>query len=319
MTEPIIGWENECKRLHSKLDALRERLELTAHNTQGEPIELEIGDCDGIGCREATIKQQDKQIVRYESQLHKLQASSDDDDITIKSAISTIADLRSRLHNIHEFVTDPKRMEHWDSWRAYIAKGGGGSLPRDGFESMLYWIEEETISAVAVQTPSSEVDQESYDQACRHADRGWEFLKLAVQSLLDISDDDSVGGRKAKLALLELPSAGAYEGTLPNQDMVSAVEGPATVVCVASDDGQCQMQKISDALGDPRVCVTGGPGAERVVEIPVSGTDLVLTVCGKGISQGEGEWSKQCLLAAGHDGRCASAVVNSPNPVSEPD
>lgn len=48
-----------------------------------------------------------------------------------------------RLANIKAFVTDSTRMVHWDNWRSYIAKGGTGSLPRDGFESLLSWIEEE--------------------------------------------------------------------------------------------------------------------------------------------------------------------------------
>lgn len=28
-------------------------------------------------------------------------------------------------------------MQHWDRWRKYIAEGGGGSWPRDAFESLL--------------------------------------------------------------------------------------------------------------------------------------------------------------------------------------
>ena len=28
-------------------------------------------------------------------------------------------------------------MEHWDRWVKYIAEGGGGSWPRDAFESLL--------------------------------------------------------------------------------------------------------------------------------------------------------------------------------------
>ena len=28
-------------------------------------------------------------------------------------------------------------MKQWDSWRAYIANGGGGSWPRDAFEAIL--------------------------------------------------------------------------------------------------------------------------------------------------------------------------------------
>jgi hypothetical protein len=33
-------------------------------------------------------------------------------------------------------------MERWDLWRKYIAEGGGGSWPRDAFESLLDYFEE---------------------------------------------------------------------------------------------------------------------------------------------------------------------------------
>ncbi|NTF17411.1 hypothetical protein G6L37_03165 [Agrobacterium rubi] len=34
-------------------------------------------------------------------------------------------------------VDDERIMTHWDSWRLYIAEGGRGSWPRDGFEMLL--------------------------------------------------------------------------------------------------------------------------------------------------------------------------------------
>ena len=33
-------------------------------------------------------------------------------------------------------------MKQWDRWRSYIAKGGGGSWPRDAFEAVLDMYEE---------------------------------------------------------------------------------------------------------------------------------------------------------------------------------
>lgn len=54
-----------------------------------------------------------------------------------------LEEAQARLASIRQFVTDPVRMERWDAWRRYIADGGGGSLPRDAFESMLDWIDEE--------------------------------------------------------------------------------------------------------------------------------------------------------------------------------
>lgn len=33
-------------------------------------------------------------------------------------------------------------MVQWDKWRTYIADGGGGSWPRDAFESLLDYYDE---------------------------------------------------------------------------------------------------------------------------------------------------------------------------------
>lgn len=82
------------------------------------------------------------------------------------------------------------------------------------------------------QRPYGEVDQESYEHACRHAERGWEFLKQAVAALYDIASyregdtvtgsfDEPASAQKAREALWELPSAGAYEGRLPGEERVS--------------------------------------------------------------------------------------------------
>jgi hypothetical protein len=34
-------------------------------------------------------------------------------------------------------------MRHWDSWRKYIAEGGGASWPRDAFEHLLDFYDEQ--------------------------------------------------------------------------------------------------------------------------------------------------------------------------------
>ena len=48
-----------------------------------------------------------------------------------------------RLARIRAFVRDPERLADWDKWRVYIANGGRASWPRDAFESVLDWIDEE--------------------------------------------------------------------------------------------------------------------------------------------------------------------------------
>jgi hypothetical protein len=46
-------------------------------------------------------------------------------------------------------------MQHWDSWRKYIAEGGKASWPRDAFESLLDHFEE--------QIPSNSISRFEYD------------------------------------------------------------------------------------------------------------------------------------------------------------
>ena len=41
-------------------------------------------------------------------------------------------------------ITDRESiMKQWDSWRQYIAEGGGGSWPRDAFEAVLDYYDEQ--------------------------------------------------------------------------------------------------------------------------------------------------------------------------------
>ena len=41
------------------------------------------------------------------------------------------------------FDTRESIMREWDKWRSYIANGGGGSWPRDAFESLLDYFDEQ--------------------------------------------------------------------------------------------------------------------------------------------------------------------------------
>ena len=51
---------------------MHDRLELTARDLDGNPVELEIGSCDGIGCRDATIELLEAQINRLRGKLKQL-------------------------------------------------------------------------------------------------------------------------------------------------------------------------------------------------------------------------------------------------------
>jgi len=41
-----------------------------------------------------------------------------------------------------DFSSRESIMREWDKWRSYIANGGGGSWPRDAFESLLDYFDE---------------------------------------------------------------------------------------------------------------------------------------------------------------------------------
>jgi len=50
--------------LQRRVTELEERLELWATTGDGKRIKTDIGDCDGIGCRNETIKLQDERIEK---------------------------------------------------------------------------------------------------------------------------------------------------------------------------------------------------------------------------------------------------------------
>ena len=57
--------------------------------------------------------------------------------------------LRAALTSIAATVTDPSVMQKWDTWRRYIAQGGGTSYPRDEFEALIDSIATEAKAALA--------------------------------------------------------------------------------------------------------------------------------------------------------------------------
>ena len=55
---------NSLAKAQAEIEKLRTRLELTATNGNGETVTLEIGECDGISCRDKTIRMQEAEIER---------------------------------------------------------------------------------------------------------------------------------------------------------------------------------------------------------------------------------------------------------------
>jgi len=57
-------------------------------------------------------------------------------------------------------------MKQWDRWRKYIADGGGGSWPRDAFESLLDYYDEKLNASQS----GIEADAESRCPECGEAE-----------------------------------------------------------------------------------------------------------------------------------------------------
>jgi len=55
-------------------------------------------------------------------------------------------------------------MKQWDKWRQYIAEGGGGSWPRDAFESLLDYYDEKLMASQP--RPAVEADRRSRCTVC---------------------------------------------------------------------------------------------------------------------------------------------------------
>lgn len=59
------------------------------------------------------------------------------------------------------FETYEDIMKEWDAWRSYIANGGGGSWPRDAFESLLQYFEDKEKEAI------NKAYEKGKDDACK--------------------------------------------------------------------------------------------------------------------------------------------------------
>ena len=69
------GFQAGVRVAEERIAALEERLELWAEDGEGNKVKLEIGDSDGIGCRDETIKLLDEKVKRYEAKPKVLDAS----------------------------------------------------------------------------------------------------------------------------------------------------------------------------------------------------------------------------------------------------
>ena len=68
--------------------------------------------------------------------------------------------------------------------------------------------------------------------------------------------------RKLRPSLEHGKKHGYPKPPLPKTNVAHDSDVKIVVSCVSTEDGRCLIQKSLDALGDPRVSVTGGPGTD---------------------------------------------------------
>ena len=73
----VIEITKERDALKARIEALENRLELTGKNGLGEPVKTDIGECDGISCRDETIKLLDENEARLRAKLAKVEKERD--------------------------------------------------------------------------------------------------------------------------------------------------------------------------------------------------------------------------------------------------
>lgn len=64
-----------------------------------------------------------------------------------KRSGARLNDLIERLREHSEAFAEPRVMEMWDAWRRMIAGGSRASMPRDGFESLIDGVAQDTAEA----------------------------------------------------------------------------------------------------------------------------------------------------------------------------
>lgn len=62
----VVKLKAEIQQKDEYVARLEQRLELIAKDGNGNPVRVPLGACDGIQCRDETIRQQDRRIARLE-------------------------------------------------------------------------------------------------------------------------------------------------------------------------------------------------------------------------------------------------------------
>ena len=71
------GFKLKFEAQQFRIAELEERLELTAENGVGELVKIDIGECDGIACRDETIKWLEGKEARLAAKLAEVEKERD--------------------------------------------------------------------------------------------------------------------------------------------------------------------------------------------------------------------------------------------------
>jgi hypothetical protein len=91
-------------------------------------------------------------------------------------------------------IDNETTMGHWDKWRQYIRDGGEGSWPRDAFEALLDFVDQERAEAAAM-LRSLARERDEYAQAAeveasmkRHAERERDKAVKVLAALANLDE-----------------------------------------------------------------------------------------------------------------------------------
>lgn len=137
-------------------------------------------------------------------------------------------DLVTRLRNPVDSI---ETMKAWDSWRKYIAEGGGGSWPRDAFECLISGLDEECGEA------ADRIESLSAELAHQHAIND-ELLAMLerVQMRAESATPEAVVKKLAQVANAVAWQAGVGGIELAGQFVSVLAKNPEKIAAFISGD-----------------------------------------------------------------------------------
>lgn len=136
--------------------------------------------------------------------------------------------VREIVRRLREPVYTEETMRRWDSWRVYIAKGGGGSWPRDAFEALLDAVDIERGEAADLLLSLRQVAD--YEREVAEAEIAG---RKAAEASLDALRADLESTPMVKH--LKTERAGWHDAALAAQDRAEKAEARLVLLGTESD------------------------------------------------------------------------------------